>query len=115
MTELEYEEFYPQSRHDLVKALGSDDPDQVRIALYSAAKYESDWAWTQEQCLKFLAHEKLEVRWAAALSLGYIAVYQRKLDLAKVLPELYAAKKDELIAPVVDDSLEMIQRYVKSN
>jgi hypothetical protein len=115
VTELRYEEFYPQSRQDLVKALASDDPEQVRNALYSAAKYESDWTWTQEQCLKFLIHEELEVRWAAALSLGFITQYQRRLDLAKVLPVLHAAKKDDLIAPVVEDSLEMIRQYVKSN
>jgi hypothetical protein len=115
VTELKYEEFYPQSRQDLVKALDSGDTEQVRNALYSAAKYESDWAWSQEQCLKFLIHKELEVRWAAALSLGFIAVYQRRLDLAKVLPELHAAKRDSLIAPVVEDSLEMIQQYIKSN
>lgn len=55
------------------------------------------------------------MRWAAALSLGFIAVYQRQLDLAKVLPELYSAKQDSLIASVVDDSLEMIHQYIKSN
>jgi hypothetical protein len=115
MTELKYEEFYPQSRQDLVKALASDDSAQVRNALYSAAKHEPDWMWTQEQCLKFLVHKEREVRWAAALSLGFIAVYQGRLDLAKVLPELHAAKKDGLIAPVVEDSLEMIRQYVKSN
>jgi hypothetical protein len=115
VTELKHEEFYPQSRQDLVKALDSGDPEQVRNALYSAAKYESDWAWSQEQCLKFLVDKELEVRWAAALSLGFIAVYQRRLDLAKVLPELHDAKKDSLIAPVVEDSLEMIQQYIKSN
>jgi hypothetical protein len=115
VTELKYEEFYPQSRQDLVRALDSGDSEQVRNALYSAAKYESDWAWSQEQCLKFLVHKELQVRWAAALSLGFIAVYQRRLDLAKVLPELHAAKKDDLIAPVIEDSLEMIQQYIKPN
>jgi hypothetical protein len=115
VSELEYEEFYPQARQDLVKALASGDPGQVRNALYSAAKYESDWAWTQEQCLKFLVHKELEVRWAAVLSLGFIAVFQHRLDLARVLPELHAAKKDNLIAPVVEDTLEMIQRYIKSD
>jgi hypothetical protein len=115
VTELRYEEFYPQSRQDLEKALASDDPEQIRNALYSASKYESDWAWTQQQCLKYLAHKELEVRWAAALSLGFVAVYQRRLDLAKVLPELHAAKNDHLIASVVEDSLEMIRQHIKSN
>jgi hypothetical protein len=115
VTELKYEEFYPLSRQELVKALPSDDPEQIRNALYSAAKYESDWEWSQEQCLKYIVHKNREVRWAAALSLGFIAVYHRKLDLTKVLPELQAMKNDSLIAPVVEDSLEMIQHYIRSN
>jgi hypothetical protein len=49
------------------------------------------------------------------LSLGFIAIDQRRLDLAKVLPELQAAKNDSLIAPAVEDSLEMIRQHVKSN
>jgi hypothetical protein len=115
MTELKYEEFYPQSRQELVEALASNDPDRVRNALYSAAKYEPDWAWTQEQCLRFLGHGEHTVRWAAVLSLGFVAVYQRRLDLAEVLPKLHDAKKDIRLAPVVEDSLEMIQQYVKTN
>lgn len=115
MTKLKYEEFYPQSREELLRALASGNPEEIRNALYSAAKYESDWEWSQSQCLKYLAHRSRDVRWAAALSLGFIAVYQRQLDLAKVLPELYAAKQDSLIASVVDDSLEMIHQYIKSN
>ena len=115
VTELKYEDFYPQSREDIVKALASGVSEQIRNALYSAAKYDSDWAWTQEQCLKFLDDEDRNVRCAAVLSLGFIAVYQRRLDLAKVLPRLHALKKDSLIAPVVEDSLEMIGQYIKSN
>jgi len=115
MTELKYEEFYPQSRQALLNALSSDDSEQIRNALYSAAKYDSDWEWSQEQCLRFLTHKNLDVRWAAVLSLGFIAVYQHRLDLARVLPELHAAKKNSHIAPVVEDSLEMIQQHIKSN
>jgi hypothetical protein len=115
LSELRYEQFYHQSRQELAKALASGNPAEIRGALYSAAKYESDWEWTQEQCLKYLVHANGDVRWAAALSLGFIAVYQGKLDLPKVLPELHAARKDNLIAQAVEDSLEMIQQYIKRN
>ena len=115
MTELRYEEFHPQSREELVSALASDDIEKIRYALFSAAKYEPDWRWTQAQCVKFLDHADHMVRWAAALSLGYTAVYQRRLDLAEVLPKLHSAKQDTLIASVVDDSLEMIHQYIKTN
>jgi hypothetical protein len=114
VTELEYQGFEWQSRANLIKALASNDAEQIRGALYSAAQYESDWEWSQAQCLKFLNHQEFEVRWAAALSLGFIALYQRKLDLAKVLPELYAAKWDDLLAPHVEDSLDMIRQYIKA-
>jgi hypothetical protein len=115
VAELEYKGFEWQSREDLVKALSSNDAQQIRDALYSAAQYESDWEWSQAQCLKFLNHKEFEVRWAAALSLGFIALYQRKLDLAKVLPALYAAKNDDLLAPHVEDSLDMIRQYIRTN
>ena len=112
---LGYEEFFPQSRDELVSALASADTEKIRHALFSAAKFEPDWLWTQAQCLRFLDHADHMVRCAAAIALGYTAVYQRKLDLAEVLPKLHAAKQDALIASVVDDSLEMIHQYVKAN
>jgi hypothetical protein len=115
MAKLRYEEFFPQSRAELVSALASDDVEKIRCALFSASKFEPDWRWTQSQCMKFLDHANHMVRLAAALSLGFTAVYQRKLDLTEVLPKLHAAKHDALIASVVDDSLEMIHQYIKAN
>ena len=113
--ELKYKGFDWQSRQDLVeKALSSNDAQQICDALYSAAQYESDWEWSQEQCLKFLNHKE-EVRWAAALSFGFIALYHRTLDLTKVLPALHAAKNDEQLAPHIEDSLAMIRQYIKTN
>ena len=79
MTELKYKGFDWQSRQDLENALSSNDAQKIRDALYSAAQYESDWEWSQGQCLKFLSHREFDVRWAAALSLGFIALYQRSL------------------------------------
>ena len=115
MTDLKYEEIHPQSRRELAKVFETGDPVQVRAALYSTAKFEPDWEWTQKQCLRFLVHEDYLVRWAAALSLGYIALYQRRLELAAVLPELHAAKADARIASVVNDSLDMIRQCIKPN
>jgi hypothetical protein len=115
LTDLKYEEIYPQSRRELAEAFESGDSEQVRVALYSAAKFEPDWEWTQKQCLRFLVHEDYLVRWAAALSLGFIALYQRRLDLATDLPELHAAKADARIASAAEASLDMIQQYIKPN
>jgi len=108
-----YERVDPQSKEELVAALASGDPEQIRSALYSAAWYEGDWRWTQENCLAFLEHPDPLVRWAAALSLGYIAQFQKHLDLDRVLPALHEARKDPTISSTVGDSLDMIAHNIK--
>ena len=112
MKRLEYEHFKPQTRKELERALQSGDPTSIRAALYSAAQYEGDWRWTQEQCLNFLSHPSQAVRWAAALSLGFVALYQKHLDLDRVLPELDSLRDDPAIRGPVQDSLDLINENI---
>jgi hypothetical protein len=114
IAEVKYEAVHPQSRAELAEALAGDDLEQIRSALYSASWYESDWRWTQENCLVFLRHPDHLVRWAAALSLGYIAQFQKHLDLDRVLPALHDAYADPAIRPSVGDSLDMIAQNIKT-
>jgi hypothetical protein len=109
-----YEAVHPQSREELVEGLASNDSEQIRSALYSASWYECDWRWTQENCLIFLRHRDPLVRWAAALSLGYIAQFHKHLDLDKVLPALHEAHADPAIRSTVGDSLDMIAQNIKT-
>ena len=110
---MKYEKVHPQSRKQLDEALSSNDPEQIRSALYSAAWYEEDWRWTQENCLVFIRHNDPLVRWAAALSLGYIAQFHKHLDLDRVLPALHEAHADPAIRSTVGDSLDMIKHNIK--
>jgi hypothetical protein len=109
---LQYEEFNRQYRQELEQAFQSNDPLRIRSALYSAAQYESDWRWTQEHCLSFLHHSNTDVRWAAALSLGFVALYHKQLDLDRVLPELYRLRDDPVIKGPVQDCLELISENI---
>jgi len=43
----------------------------------------------------------------AALSLGYIALFHKHLDLDRVLPALHRAQEDPAIRSTVDDSLDL--------
>jgi hypothetical protein len=105
---MRYEKVLHMSREELESALASRDSERIRAALYSAAWYESDWRWTQNHCLGFLSNPDHLVRWAAALSLGYIAHFQKHLDLDLVIPALLQAQDDPAIRSTVGDSLEMI-------
>jgi len=111
---MKYEAVHPKSRAELVEGLESNDSEQIRSALYSASWYESDWRWTQENCLIFLQHHDPLVRWAAALSLGYVAQFQKHLDLDRVLPALHEAHTDPAISSTVGDSLDMIAHNIKT-
>jgi HEAT repeat protein len=109
-----YEPVHPKSRAELVEGLASNDPEQIRSSLYSASWYEEDWRWTQEHCLSFLNHPNPDVRWAAALSLGYVAQFQKHLDLDRVLPALHEAHNDPAIGFTVGDALDMIAHNIKT-
>jgi hypothetical protein len=111
---VQYERVEPQSHSDLVARLVSNDSEQIRSALYSAAWYEEDWRWTQENCLTYLRHPDALVRWAAALSLGYIAQFHKHLDLERVLPALHDAHSDPAISSTVGDALEMIAMNIRT-
>ena len=111
---MRYEAVHPKTRAELVAGLASDDSEQIRSSLYSASWYEEDWRWTQEQCLFFLGHHDSLVRWAAALSLGYIAQFHKHLDLDRVLPALHEAHSDPAISSTVGDSLDMIAHNIKT-
>lgn len=111
---MKYERVDPLSRSEVLAGLGSNDPEQIRSALYSASWYEKDWRWTQENCLIFLRHSDAGVRWAATLSLGYIAQFQKRLDLERVLPALHEAHSDPAISSTVGDALDMIALNIKT-
>ncbi len=96
------------SRQELEIALTGTDGEQIRTALYSAAWYEAAWRWSQNRCLEFLENRDHLIRWAAALSLGYIALFQKQLDLEVVFPALYRAREDPAIRSTVGDSLDLI-------
>lgn len=110
---MKYEAVNPQSRAELTEALASSDPERIRSALYSASWYEEDWRWTQGNCLRFLQHNDPLVRWAAALSLGYIAQFHKHIDLDLVLPALHEAQADDAIRGPVGDGLDMIKHNIK--
>jgi hypothetical protein len=98
VSDLKYEPVLPATREELEVLLKSDSPETVARALYAATKYEVDWSWVQDQCLKALTSPEVSVRWAAATCLGDLAFLRRSLNVEAVVPALEAATKDATIA-----------------
>lgn len=109
-----YESVTPMTRKELTVQLGSDSPQTVANALYAATRYEEDWKWVQEQCLKALTSPEIPVRWAAATCLGDLAFLRRSLDVRAVIPALVAATKDPEIADPAAFSLSMVMQFLAS-
>jgi len=111
--DLKYEEVKRMTRDEVLEALSSQTPERIRTALWSAAYFDKDWRWVQDQCLCFLTFPDLWVRRNAATCLGILAVFHKKLDIERVIPKLEDAGRDEEVRPFVEDSLEDIRHHVK--
>jgi len=87
--------------------------DAIYAALLSAAYFDPEWRWVQEQCLGFLNHPDNSVRWVAATCLGHLARIHGQLDVEVVLARLVPLKSDPHIGPGVEDALEDIKFFLR--
>jgi hypothetical protein len=110
---MEYREVLQRDRAEIESLLQSSESIRVKDALLSAAYYDPDWRWAQNQCLVFLGHDDFGIRSLAAICLGHIARVHRKLDLELVLPRLVELKNDPLIGNSVQDALDDIKFFLK--
>jgi hypothetical protein len=58
------------SRDEILGSLSSGDVQQIRDALISAAYWDDDWNWAQQQLMNFAEHEDEIVLWAVIHGLG---------------------------------------------
>ena len=102
MSEMHYEPVLPRSREELDTAFRSGDPGGIHDALISAAYWDDDWRWAQDQCLSFADHDSAVVRAGTAYALGLIAVFHAKLELDRVVPVLRRLAEDPVVRPHAD-------------
>jgi predicted secreted Zn-dependent protease len=105
----QYGEIKVKTRAELEKSLASGDPSIVCEAMFSAAQHESDWRWSQAQCLRMLGHKLVTVRSAALMALSEIALYRGHLDFDVVLPQIQQLENDPELEPLVKDALDNIR------
>lgn len=106
---MRYHEVIERSHDEIEILLKDKNSEKVTDALLSAAYYDPDWLWVQNQCLFFLNHADSNVRVVAATCLGHVARIHKKLDLEIVLSALVPLKHDPQIGPYVQDALDDIR------
>jgi hypothetical protein len=110
-----YVEIEPKSKAELEEAFASGDQTTLCNAMYSAAQYEPDWRWTQGKLLEFLACESVGIRASALIALGELALFQGRVDVEIVLPEVYKLANDPALAPYVEDCVGDIKSRITIN
>jgi len=113
MRGLEYLKVVERDRLQIEILLRSNEAADIRDALLSAAYYDPDWQWVQNQCLKFSRHHDKNVRWIAATCFGHLARIHRQLDLEVVLKRLVEMKSDPLVSSAANDALDDIKFFMK--
>jgi hypothetical protein len=81
-----------RTREEILTLLSGRNPNEMRDALISAAYWERDWKWAQEQLLKFADYDNHLVQWAVGTGLGFIAALNGEIDDALVRPALNRLK-----------------------
>ena len=110
---MRYKAVVERSRSEIEVLLRTGDGSGIADALLSAAYYDSDWKWVQDQCLMFSRHEDQNVRWIAATCFGHLARIDRQLDLELVVQRLVEMKSDLLVAAAAEDALEGVRFFLK--
>jgi hypothetical protein len=114
MSELNYAPVRRRNREQIAAALSTDDPDTIHDALISAAYWDEDWRWAQQQLIKFAECTNEKVLWAVALGLGFVAVFHGELDEDIVRPILTRIKETRpALAAVVQETEEEIEHFVR--
>ena len=80
MPDLVYEPIPELTEADVRAAVARNDPQELLIAVLSAALYSEDREFASGLCIHLAKHEHFNVRANALLGLGHIARIDRKLD-----------------------------------
>jgi hypothetical protein len=68
---MKYEPIPEMSAEDVEAAIGRNQPDELLLAVLSAALYGLDVEWAQGVCRRLAVHEHFNVRGNAILGFGH--------------------------------------------
>jgi hypothetical protein len=111
---MKYEAIERRTRESILQSLDSGDPDEIHRALDSAAYWDPDWRWAQEQLLRFANAEDEKILSAVALGFTFLAVFHGEVDEELVIPVLERLKANPRLRGMVEDVEADIEHYVRT-
>ena len=101
-----------RTRSQIVTSLSRGNNQQIRDALISAAYWDDDWKWAQQQLVNFAEHPDELVLWAVIAGLGFIAAFHGDIDEGTALPILNRLKDRPALTGDVEETLAEIDHFV---
>ena len=80
---MKYEDIPELSKKGIESAVQCGSPDQLAVAVLSAALFSEDRDWAEDVCARVAMHSHFNVRGNAILGLGHIARVQRRFSAAR--------------------------------
>ena len=94
MRKLGYSPIPEMTADEVEAAITRNVPDDLLIAVLSAALYSEDLEWAQSVCLRLATHQHFNVRGNAILGFGHLARIHGRLDATRVQPVIEAGLRD---------------------
>jgi hypothetical protein len=110
--DLNYAPVQRQTREGILASLSNGGSQDIRDALISAAYWDDDWRWAQQQLIRFAEHDDDLVLWAVVAGLGFIAAFHGEIDEGTALPVLDRLKKRTALTSDVEETLAEIDHFV---
>lgn len=112
---MEYETIKELNREQIEAAILRNEPDELLMAVLSAALYSNDPVWSESVCLRLADHEHFNVRGNAILGFAHIARTHGKLDADRVKPIIESALSDESehVRGHAEEAADDIEHYLK--
>ncbi len=110
--DLNYAPVQRRTREDILTSLSNGGSQDIRDALISAAYWDDDWRWAQQQLIRFAEHDDNLVLWAVVAGLGFIAAFHGEIDEGTALPVLDRLKKRTALTSDVEETLAEIDHFV---
>lgn len=113
MSNMHYVSVRRRSREAILAALSGKNADEIGDALLSAAYWEDDWEWAQEQLFKFSEFDSDKVLWAVATGIGFIAAFHGEVDerAAEAIINRLMTRRAE--AAAAEETLADIDQFVR--
>jgi hypothetical protein len=116
MPESDYSPVLRQSREAILAALDGGTPKEVAAALLSAAYWDPDWKWAEEQLIRFAAHDDPQVLWTVASGFGLLAAFHGDIDeeiVGPILTRMVADLGVPGLADAASNSMDEIDHFVR--